>query len=88
MPSPAHAQLLRELRASLTLRKRPEDVARLLQDPYAAHGTDRDSATEAALAITRLLVRWNGFLRQVADHSGPGNDHGGDEEALRRSARL
>lgn len=34
---PLHAeQLLRELHASLKLRKRPEDVAQLIQDLFAA----------------------------------------------------
>jgi hypothetical protein len=50
MPSPAVEQLLRELHASLALRKRPEDVAQLIQDLYAAHGTDLDPTTESALA--------------------------------------
>lgn len=35
MLSPTVEELLRELHASLTLRKRPEDVARLIQDLYA-----------------------------------------------------
>lgn len=47
---PAVEQLLSELHATLKLRKRPEDVAQLIQDLYAAQGTSLDPATEAALA--------------------------------------
>ncbi|MEV4190627.1 hypothetical protein [Streptomyces toxytricini] len=50
MSSPTSEQLLRDLHAWLTLRKRPEDVARLIQDLFAAQGTNLDTATEAALA--------------------------------------
>ncbi|MGW7195312.1 hypothetical protein [Streptomyces chryseus] len=74
MPSPRVEQLLRELHASLTLRKRPEDVARLIQDLYAAQGTDLDSATEAALAKAAehsLRNLWHGYTSMREDFARP-----------------
>ncbi|MFI5566934.1 hypothetical protein ACIA6T_06065 [Streptomyces sp. NPDC051740] len=74
MPSPASEQLLRELRASLALRERSEDVARLIQDLYAAQGTDLDTATEAALAEAaghspRNL--WHGYTSMREEFARP-----------------
>jgi hypothetical protein len=65
---PAIEQLFRELYATLKLRKRPEDVAQLIQDLYAAQGTSLDPATEAALAkatehsLSRL---WHGYTSML-----------------------
>jgi hypothetical protein len=74
MPSPTFEQLLRELHASLTLRKRPEDVARLIQDLYAAQGTDLDTATEAALAKAAehsLRNLWHGYTSMREEFARP-----------------
>ncbi|GAA2261351.1 hypothetical protein GCM10010430_51980 [Kitasatospora cystarginea] len=51
MSLPTAEQILRELHASLTLRKRPEDVAQLVQELHTAQDTDLDPTTGAALAI-------------------------------------
>ncbi|MFG2306566.1 hypothetical protein [Actinacidiphila glaucinigra] len=78
MPSPAVEQLLRELHASLALRKRPEDVAQLIQDLYAAHGTDLDPATEAALAKAAehsLRNLWHGYTSMLEDFARPVGAH-------------
>ncbi|MEV7238164.1 hypothetical protein AB0N06_30745 [Streptomyces sp. NPDC051020] len=67
-------QLLRELHASLTLRKRPEDVARLIQDLHAAQGTDLDTATDAALAKAAehsLRNLWHGYTSMVEEFARP-----------------
>ncbi|MFF4249450.1 hypothetical protein ACFYY2_34045 [Streptomyces sp. NPDC001822] len=74
MPSPRFEQLLRELHASLTLRKRPEDVARLIQDLYAAQDTDLDTATEAALAKAAehsLRNLWHGYTSMREEFARP-----------------
>lgn len=74
MPSPAFEQLLRELYASLGLRKRPEDVAQLIKDLYATQGTSLDPATEAALAkATEHSLRnlWHGYTSMLEDFARP-----------------
>lgn len=74
MPSPAVEELLRELHASLTLRRRPEDVARLIQDLYAAQGTELDATTEAALAKAAehsLRNLWHGYTSMREDFARP-----------------
>ncbi|UYQ65594.1 hypothetical protein [Streptomyces peucetius] len=87
MPSPAPEQLLRELHASLTLRKRPEDVARLIQDLYAAQGTDLDAATETALAKAAehsLRNLWHGYTSMREEFARPV----GAQRQLARAASL
>ncbi|MFC8435111.1 hypothetical protein [Streptomyces sp. NPDC057253] len=74
MPSPTTEQILRELHASLTLRKRPEDVARLIQDMYAAQGTTLDAATDAALAKAAehsLRNLWHGYTSMREEFARP-----------------
>ncbi|MFG2927658.1 hypothetical protein [Streptomyces achromogenes] len=74
MPSPVVEQLLRELHASLTLRKRPEDVARLIQDLYTAQGIDLDTATEAVLAKAAensLRNLWHGYTSTLEEFARP-----------------
>lgn len=78
MPSPAVEQLLRELHATLALRKRPEDVAQLIQDLYVAHGTDLDPATEAALAKAAehsMRNLWHGYTSMLEDFAKPVGAH-------------
>lgn len=87
MPSPAFEQLLRELHASLTLRKRPEDVARLIQDLYAAQGSGLDAATEAALAKAAensLRNLWHGYTSMQEEFARPI----GAQRQLARAASL
>ncbi|MFD8732861.1 hypothetical protein [Streptomyces sp. NPDC059611] len=87
MPSPTFEQLLRELHASLTLRKRPEDVARLIQDLYAKQGTDLDTATEAALAQAAehsLRNLWHGYTSMREEFARPV----GAQRQLARAANL
>lgn len=88
MPPPtAEEHLLRELHASLTLRKRPEDVARLIQDLYAAQGTDLDAATEAALAKAAehsLRNIWHGYTSMREEFARPV----GAQRQLARAATL
>ncbi|MFJ2854440.1 hypothetical protein [Streptomyces rubiginosohelvolus] len=87
MPSPTFEPLLRELHASLTLRKRPEDVARLIQDLYAAQGTDLDTATEAALAKAAehsLRNLWDGYTSMREEFARPVGAQG----QLARAANL
>ncbi|MER5361247.1 hypothetical protein [Streptomyces sp. NPDC002785] len=87
MPSLTAEQLLRELHASLTLRKRPEDVARLIQDLYEARGTDLDAATEAALskaAEHSLRNLWHGYTSMLEDFARPV----GAQRQLARAASL
>lgn len=87
MPSPAFEQLLRELHASLTLRKRPEDVARLIQDLYAAQGSGLDAATEAALAKAAensLRNLWHGYTSMQEEFARPV----GAQRQLARAASL
>ncbi|MFD7446531.1 hypothetical protein [Streptomyces sp. NPDC059909] len=74
MPSPKVEQLLRELHATLTLRKRPEDVAQLIQDLYAAQHAVLDTATEAALAKSTehsLRNTWHGYTSMLEDFARP-----------------
>ena len=74
MLSPSAEQLLRDLHASLSQRKRPEDVARLIQDLYAAQGTDLDPATEEALAKAAehsLRNLWHGYTSMLEDFARP-----------------
>ncbi|MDH6455258.1 MULTISPECIES: hypothetical protein [unclassified Streptomyces] len=87
MPSSTSEQILRELHASLTLRKRPEDVARLIQDMYAAQGTRLDAATEAALAKAAehsLRNLWHGYTSMREEFARPV----GAQRQLARAARL
>jgi hypothetical protein len=80
-------QLLRELHASLTQRKRPEDVARLIQDLYAAQGADLDTATEAALAKAAensLRNLWHGYTSMLEEFARPV----GAQRQLARAASL
>ncbi|MER7564037.1 hypothetical protein ABTZ93_13840 [Streptomyces sp. NPDC097941] len=87
MPSPTLEQLLRELHASLTLRKRPEDVARLIQDMYAAQGTDLDAATDTALAKAAqhsLRNLWHGYTSMREEFAWPV----GAQRQLARAASL
>ncbi|MFJ8988783.1 hypothetical protein ACIRQH_00070 [Streptomyces sp. NPDC102279] len=87
MPSPTFEQLLRELHASLTLRKRPEDVARLIQELYTARGTDLDTATEAALAKAAehsLRNLWHGYTSMREEFARPV----GAQRQLARAADL
>ncbi|MEU3891306.1 hypothetical protein [Streptomyces sp. NPDC029041] len=87
MPSPTFEQLLRELHASLTLRKRPEDVARLIQDLYAAQGADLDTATEVALAKAAehsLRNLWHGYTSMREEFARPV----GTQRQLARAAQL
>lgn len=87
MPSPIFEQVLRELHASLTLRKRPEDVARLIQDLYAAQGSGLDAATEAALAKAAehsLRNLWHGYTSMQEEFARPV----GAQRQLARAASL
>ncbi|MFI6445750.1 hypothetical protein [Kitasatospora sp. NPDC050543] len=87
MPSPAVEQLLIELHASLALRKRPEDVAQLVQDLHAARGTRLDQATEAALAKAAqhsLRRLWHGYTSMREDFARPV----GAQRQLARAASL
>lgn len=87
MPSHTAEQLLRELHASLALRKRPEDVARLIQDLHAAQSTDLDEATEAAVAQAAehsLRNVWHGYTSMLEDFARPV----GAQRQLARAARL
>ncbi|MGW2563623.1 hypothetical protein ACWCXB_31240 [Streptomyces sp. NPDC001514] len=87
MPSPAAEELLRELHASLNLRKRPEDVAQLIQDLYAAQDITLDPATDAALAkATEHSLRklWHGYTSMLEDFARPV----GAQRQLARAASL
>lgn len=87
MPSPTAEQLLRELHASLSLRKRPEDVARLVQDLYAAQGTVLDPVTDQALAKAAehaLRNTWHGYTSMREDFARPV----GAQRQLARAAEL
>ncbi|MFE1290230.1 hypothetical protein [Streptomyces sp. NPDC058751] len=87
MPSPTVEELLRELHASLALRKRPEDVARIVQDLYAAQGAELDEATEAALAKAAehsLRNLWHGYTSMREDFARPV----GAQRQLTRMASL
>ena len=87
MPSPTTEQILRELHASLTLRKRPEDVARLIQDMYTAQGTTLDAASDAALAKAAehsLRNLWHGYTSMREEFARPV----GAQRQLARAASL
>jgi len=87
MAATASDRLLRELHATLALRKRPEDVARLIQDLYAARGTDLDAATEAALgkaAEYSLRNLWHGYTSMREEFARPV----GAQRQLTRAASL
>jgi hypothetical protein len=87
MPQPAVDRLLRELHATLTLRKRPEDVAHLIQDLYTAGGTDLDPATEDALTKASehsLRNTWHGYTSMLEDFARPV----GAQRQLARAADL
>ncbi|MGI5142391.1 MULTISPECIES: hypothetical protein [unclassified Streptomyces] len=87
MPSHMVEQLLRDLHASLTQRKRPEDVARLIQDLYAVQGADLDTATEAALAKAAensLRNLWHGYTSMLEEFARPV----GAQRQLARAASL
>ncbi|MGW2047556.1 hypothetical protein ACWCPF_20590 [Streptomyces sp. NPDC001858] len=87
MPSPVVERLLLELHTSLSLRKRPEDVARLVQDLYAAQETDLDTATEAALAKAAehsLRNLWHGYTSMREEFARPV----GAQRQLHRAATL
>ncbi|QES51846.1 hypothetical protein DEJ50_32345 [Streptomyces venezuelae] len=74
MWSPAVGEVLRELHASLSLRKRPEDIARLIQDLHAAQGAEPDEVTETALAKAAensLLNLWYGYTSMREDFARP-----------------
>ncbi|MEU0395780.1 hypothetical protein ABZ208_23945 [Streptomyces sp. NPDC006208] len=87
MPSPAVERLLRELHASLSLRKRPEDVAHLIRDLYAAEHIDLDPATDSALAKAgehSLRNQWHGYTSMLEDFARPV----GAQRQLARAASL
>ncbi|MGW0984350.1 hypothetical protein ACWD33_26450 [Streptomyces xiamenensis] len=87
MLSPTVGDLLRDLHASLTLRKRPEDVAQLIQDLHAAQGTVLDPATEAALAKAAehsLRHVWHGYTSMAEEFTRPI----GAQRQLARAAAL
>ncbi|MFD7259194.1 hypothetical protein [Streptomyces sp. NPDC059874] len=74
MPSPHAEQLLRELHASLGLRKRPEDIAQLIQDLFAARQVTLDPAAAEALekASEHSLHRlWHGYTSMLEDFARP-----------------
>ncbi|WNI16834.1 hypothetical protein [Actinacidiphila sp. ITFR-21] len=70
-----HAEaLLWEPHATLTLRKRPEDVAHLVQDLFAAQDAAVDSTTGAALAKAAahsLRNIWHGYTSMPEDFARP-----------------
>ncbi|WP_331735469.1 hypothetical protein OG379_40880 (plasmid) [Streptomyces sp. NBC_01166] len=87
MLSPTVEEIFRELHASLTLRKRPEDVARLIQDLYETQGTELDEVTEAALAKAAehsLRNLWHGYTSMREDFARPV----GAQRQLARAASL
>ncbi|MFC8277364.1 hypothetical protein ACFUJR_33495 [Streptomyces sp. NPDC057271] len=71
-----HAErLLTELHASLGLRKRPEDVARLVLDLFTAQGVELDPVTENALgkaAENSLRSLWHGYTSIPVFAGNPG----------------
>ncbi|MEV8532110.1 hypothetical protein [Streptomyces sp. NPDC051211] len=87
MPSHHSEQLLRELHASLGLRKRPEDVAQLIQNLFAARKAVLDPATATALekAAEHSLHRlWHGYTSMLEDFARPV----GAQRQLTRAATL
>ncbi|MFE3560203.1 hypothetical protein ACFXKW_35915 [Streptomyces sp. NPDC059193] len=84
---PRVEQLLRELHATLGRRKRPEDVAHLVQDLFAAQGADLDAATRTALAKateTSLRTLWHGYTSMREEFAAPC----GAQRQLARAAEL
>ncbi|MGW2205992.1 hypothetical protein [Streptomyces sp. NPDC001774] len=83
-----HAErLLRELHASLGLRKRPEDVAQLVLDLFTAEGAELDPATESALGkATQNSLRslWHGYTSMREEFARPV----GAQRQLDRAAQL
>ncbi|MFG2489137.1 hypothetical protein ACGFSI_41185 [Streptomyces virginiae] len=74
MPSHHAEQLVRELHASLGLRKRPEDIAQLIQDLFAARQVAPDPATAEALekASQHSLRRlWHGYTSMLEGFAAP-----------------
>ncbi len=74
MPTLHAEQLLRELHASLGLRKRPEDVAQLIQDLFTAHRTDLDPVTATALGKAvehSLRSMWHGYTSMSEEFARP-----------------
>ncbi|MDG4861308.1 hypothetical protein P8605_24555 [Streptomyces sp. T-3] len=87
MPSHRTEPLLRELHASLGLRKRPEDMAQLIQDLFSARQVTPDPATATALekAAEHSLSRlWHGYTSMLEDFTRPI----GAERQLARAATL
>ncbi|MFA7762826.1 hypothetical protein [Streptomyces sp. NRRL S-448] len=74
MPSHHAEQLVRELHASLGLRRRPEDIAQLIQDLFAARQVAPDPATAEALekASKHSLRRiWHGYTSMLEEFAAP-----------------
>ncbi|MFD7909903.1 hypothetical protein ACFV30_04120 [Streptomyces sp. NPDC059752] len=74
MPSHRAEQLVRELHASLGLRRRPEDIAQLIQDLFAARQVAPDPATAEALekASQYSLRRvWHGYTSMLEEFAAP-----------------
>ncbi|MFI6057956.1 hypothetical protein [Streptomyces sp. NPDC051286] len=87
MPSHHAEQLLRELHASLGLRKRPEDIAQLIQDLFAGLQVGLDPATAAALekaSAHSLRTLWHGYTSMLEDFARPV----GAQRQLARAATL
>lgn len=87
MSSPSAEEPLRQLHASLGLRQRPEDIARLVQDLHAALGTDLDAATGRTLAQAAghsLRNLWHGYTSLRAEFARPV----GAQRQLDRAAHL
>ncbi|MBC9718340.1 hypothetical protein H9Y04_38030 [Streptomyces sp. TRM66268-LWL] len=80
-------QLLHELHSTLTLRKRPEDIAQLVLDLHAAQGSTLDAAAEEALtkaARNALRNIWHGYTSMREDFARPV----GAQRQLGRAAEL
>ncbi|GGS03846.1 hypothetical protein Snoj_08630 [Streptomyces nojiriensis] len=74
MPSHHAEQVVRELHASLRLRRRPEDIAQLIQDLFAARRIVPDPATAEALekASRHSLRRiWHGYTSMLEEFAAP-----------------
>ncbi|MFB7265113.1 hypothetical protein ACFCXH_23590 [Streptomyces nojiriensis] len=74
MPSHHAEQVVRELHASLRLRRRPEDIAQLIQDLFAARRIAPDPATAEALekASRHSLRRiWHGYTSMLEEFAAP-----------------
>ncbi|MEU7010262.1 hypothetical protein [Streptomyces sp. NPDC046332] len=83
-----HAErLLKELHASLGLRKRPEDVAQLVLELFTAQGVELDPATATALGkATENSLRnlWHGYTSMREEFARPV----GAQRQLGRAAEL